>query len=236
MTSLKNHQTNLATNVNHSKPPRITPKRVVVSMIGIALLCIGVAFNNNTMFGNDPVGIVYDGLRITMNYSQAELGVASNYINVSLIIILLFFGRRYVNIGTLLYLIPYGLLISFGSQLYVLLFDNGILLDRVLGGVIGTSIFFIGVSLFVASNIGVDPVNGLVLTLRDKTGWSLQKMKVTVDLCLIVIGLLLGGKFGLITVITAITTGPAIQYLSQLFEKHIFAEKKEVMTEGLHKV
>lgn len=236
MTSLKNHQTNLATNVNHSKPPRITPKRVVVSMIGIALLCIGVAFNNNTMFGNDPVGIVYDGLRITMNYSQAELGVASNYINVSLIIILLFFGRRYVNIGTLLYLIPYGLLISFGSQLYVLLFDNGILLDRVLGGVIGTSIFFIGVSLFVASNIGVDPVNGLVLTLRDKTGWSLQKMRVTVDLCLIVIGLVLGGKFGVITVITALATGPAIQYLSQLFEKHIFAEKKEVMTEGLHKV
>ena len=74
---------------NKSDFPRITPKKLFVSIIGIALVCIGVAFNNNTMFGNDPVGMVYDGIRSTLHYNQAELGVVSNYINIGLILILL---------------------------------------------------------------------------------------------------------------------------------------------------
>lgn len=211
---------------NKSDFPRITPKKLFVSIIGIALVCIGVAFNNNTMFGNDPVGMVYDGIRNTLNYNQAELGVVSNYINIGLILILLFFGRRYVNIGTLLYLIPYGLLVTFGSQLYQFLFDNDIYFHRILGGLIGCTFYYIGISLFVASNIGVDPFTGLMLTLRDKTKWSMRRAKVTMDICLIVIGFLLGGKFGIITILTALTTGPAIQYLSQLFEEKFLKEKQ----------
>lgn len=42
---------------------RLSLKKISVAMIGIFLVCIGVAFNNNTGLGNDPVGIIYDGLR-----------------------------------------------------------------------------------------------------------------------------------------------------------------------------
>jgi uncharacterized protein len=211
--------------LNNSDSPRITPRKLFVSIIGIAFVCIGVAFNNNTMFGNDPVGMFYDGIRSTLQYTQAELGVASNYINIGLILLLLVFGRRYVNIGTFLYLIPYGLLVSFGSHSYQILFDNDIFFHRILGGLIGITLYYIGISLFVASNIGVDPFTGLMLTIRDKTKWSMRRAKVTMDLCLIAIGFLLGGKFGIITVITALTTGPVIQYLSQLFETKFFKKQ-----------
>ena len=44
---------------------RFTVKRITLAMIGIFLVCIGVAFNNNTNLGNDPVGIIYDGIRVT---------------------------------------------------------------------------------------------------------------------------------------------------------------------------
>ncbi|MBM4761291.1 hypothetical protein [Bacillus sp. B15-48] len=209
---------------NKSDFPRITRKKMFFSMIGISMLCIGVAFNNQTLLGNDPVGIVYDGIRITLDYTQAELGVVANYINIALILILLFFGRRYINIGTLLYLIPYGFLVSFGSYLYPLLFDNSIYFQRILGGVVGCTLFFVGLSLFIACKIGVDPINGLMLTLRDKTKWSMKRAKVTMDLCLLVIGVLLGGKFGIITIVTALGTGPAIQYLTQVFEKRMASQ------------
>lgn len=214
-----------------SDSPRITPKKTVISMLGIALVCIGVAFNNNTLFGNDPVGMLYDGIRNTFDYTRAELGLVSNYINIGLILLLLFFGRKYVNIGTFLYLIPYGILVSIGAQLYEFLFDNSILWHRILGGVAGISMFYIGIGLFVASNIGVDPFNGLMLTLRDKVKWSMSRAKVTMDLSLIVVGFLLGGTFGIITIITALTTGPAIQFLSQYFEEKLFKEKPQVLKE-----
>jgi uncharacterized membrane protein YczE len=180
------------------------------------------------MFGNDPVGLVYDGIRSTFHYSQIELGVVSNYINIGLILILLFFGRKYVNIGTFLYLIPYGLLVSFGSHLYQILFNNGVYFNRILGGLFGCTLYYVGISLFVASNIGVDPFNGLMLTIRDKTKWSMRRAKITMDICLIVIGIFLGGKFGIITIFTALTTGPTIQYLSQLFEKKFLRKNNTI--------
>ena len=74
-------------------------------------------------------------------------------------------------------------------------------------------------------NIGVDPFNGLMLTLRDKTGWSIRRSKITMDVVLIIAGVLLGGRFGAITILTALTTGLAIQYLSQLFSQLLYGER-----------
>lgn len=191
-------------------------------MSGIFLVCLGVSFNNNTLLGNDPVGILYDGIRVLFDLDRTQLGMVSNYMNIGLISILFFFGRRYLNIGTLLYLIPYGLFISIGSNLYSHLFNNNIDFHRYLGGVVGCTLYYIGISIFVASDMGVDPFTGIMLTIRDKAHWSMSRSKMTMDVALTILGILLGGKFGIITIFTALTTGPCIQFLSQYFKKKIY--------------
>ena len=35
----------------------------------------------------------------------------------------------------------------------------------------------------------------------------------------------MGGKFGIITIVTALTTGPTIQALSELIQKRVFMER-----------
>ena len=205
---------------------RLSLKKVVLAMTGIFLVCLGVAFNNNTGLGNDPVGIVYDGIRVAFNIPIVKLGFVSNFINVGLIAILLVIGRHYINIGTAMYLIPYGLFITVGSRLYPLIFTNDALGTRLLGGAIGISLYYIGISLFVATDIGVDPFNGFMLTIRDKTGWSIRKSKIIFDVVLMTTGFLLGGKFGLITIVTATTTGPVIQALGGWFSTHLLTERK----------
>lgn len=198
---------------------RFTIKRITLAMIGIFLVCIGVAFNNNTNLGNDPVGIIYDGIRVTFGVSKINLGMVSNFINIGLLILLFLIGRHYANFGSLMYLIPYGFFVLIGSRLYLSLFSANTHMMRIIGGVIGISLYYIGISLFICADIGVDPFSGFMLTLRDHTGWSVQRTKITFDVVLICIGILLGGKFGIITLITVCTTGPAIQYLSRRFKK-----------------
>ncbi|CAM2742598.1 YitT family protein [Levilactobacillus brevis] len=200
---------------------RYTPKTIALALLGIFLVCMGVAFNSNTQLGNDPVGIIYDGLRTTFHLEQAQLGTVSNYLNVVLIIGLFFMGRHYASWGTLMYLVPYGVFVSIGSALYPMIFTSTTLLGRSLGGLVGISLYYLGISLFVAADIGVDPFSGFMLTLRDKTGWSMRRSKITFDGALIIMGVLLGGKFGIITILTALTTGPTIQALSSIFRKHL---------------
>lgn len=203
------------------KDLKLNLKKFTFSMLGIFLTCLGVAFNNNTGLGNDPVGMVYDGLRVAFNIPILKLGYVSNFLNIGLMLILLLIGRRYLNIGTLMYLLPYGLFVTFGSNLYVSIFPKQTWLTSSLGGLLGVSFYYIGISLFVAADIGVDPFNGLMLTLRDISGWSLRKSKVIFDAFLILLGLLLGGKLGLITAITAVTTGPVLQLLSGWFKQKL---------------
>ena len=52
--------------------------------VGIILVGTGVAFNAAASLGNDPIGIVCDGIRNAVNLSSEQLGMASNIVNVVL--------------------------------------------------------------------------------------------------------------------------------------------------------
>ncbi len=200
---------------------KISLKRVLYALIGILLVGIGIAFNSGGNLGNDPIGIVYDGFRNVLSLSTEQLGTASNYVNIVLIILLFFVGRKYVNIGTLIYILPYGLFVNFGAMLYPHLFASEHLLVRSLSVIIGCLLLYIGVAIFIAVDIGLDPFTGIVMVICDKVKVEYKKTKVVFDILMILIGVLLGGRLGVITIITALTAGPSIQYFSTIFKKHI---------------
>ena len=86
--------------------------RIILAILGIILVGTGVAFNAAAALGNDPVGIVYDGIRSALNLSSEQLGMASNIVNIVLVVIIFFWERHYVNIGTFIYIIPYGFVVD----------------------------------------------------------------------------------------------------------------------------
>ena len=87
---------------------KVTAKSVLIALIGILLVGVGVAFNNCAGLGNDPVGIVYDGIRNVTGMGAEQLGLASNIVNLSLALLVFFTGRKYISVGTLVYFLPYG--------------------------------------------------------------------------------------------------------------------------------
>ena len=70
------------------KKRNVTEKSIVAAVFGVFLVGIGVAFNNCAGFGNDPIGIVYDGIRSIGGMDQVRLGMASNLVNLSLLALL----------------------------------------------------------------------------------------------------------------------------------------------------
>lgn len=195
--------------------------KIVWALFGIMLVGFGVAFNAGTLFGNDPIGIIYDGVRATANISPDSLGFVSNLVNYGLIILLLFTGRRYINIGTFVYILPYGKFVELGTKLYHICFVPELFWSRLLAAVIGCSFIYIGVGIYIAMNIGLDPFTGIVMVLADTLKWDYRKTKICFDLVMIVLGTLLGGTLGVITIVTALTAGPCIQAVSRFIQKRM---------------
>lgn len=199
---------------------KITGKSIIAALIGILLVGVGVAFNNCAGLGNDPVGIIYDGMRNVGGMSQEQLGTASNVVNVILLELLFFTGRHYVSIGTFVYLLPYGLCVDVGNYLYRhLAFSEG-MGAKILFSAAGCLLLYLGVSIYIAVDIGVDPFTGIVLVLRDKLKKEYRTVKIGFDITLILLGTVLGGKLGAVTIITALTAGPVIQFFSGILKKY----------------
>ena len=169
----------------------ITVKKCIAALFGIFFVGAGVAFNAGSGLGNDPVGIFYDGIRVICGLDGAQLGIASNIVNVVIAFTLVFVGRRYINIGTLIYILPYGFFVGFGNRMYQLFLPGESLVIKTVGVVSGSLMICIGVAIFIVADIGVDPLTGLTMVMGEKLKIPYRKAKVLFDLMITVAGFMM---------------------------------------------
>lgn len=198
------------------KPGKISVSTILVALIGVFFCGAGVGINNMASLGNDSVGILYDGF---LNTFGLELSMASNIVNISLVVLLLFIGRKFVSLGTIIYLVPYGLCVSAGISIANVLRFSDSLAASIMLAVVGSLILCMGIALFIVIDIGVDPFTGVVLVLVEKLKKEYKFVKIGFDISCIIIGFLLGGKAGVVTLVLAVCLGPSIQFFVKLFTK-----------------
>lgn len=198
---------------------RITFYKVLAALLGISFVGMGVAFINNARLGNDPIGLVYDGIRNITGMDTNELGMVSNLVNGCVGILLFFLARRYINIGTFIYVLPYGTFVTLGTFLYGQIFTVELLQLRILSSVVGCLLLYLGVAICITIDIGVDPLNGIILFLKDVSKKEYRIVKIAFDIVMVLLGTLLGGTYGVVTFVTAITAGPIIQFFCRLLTR-----------------
>lgn len=187
--------------------------KVVFALFGILLVGIGVGFNASALLGNDPIAILYDGIRNIAGLGYESLGLITNLVNLSVLILLLFIGRRYLNIGTIIYMLSLGTFVNLGNYLYGQMFTDPSIIVRFSMGIIGSLLIYTGVGIFILMDIGLDLFTAFAMVINDRLGWEFRKTKICFDIILVVTGTLLGGTLGIITIFTALTAGPCIQWV-----------------------
>jgi Predicted membrane protein len=195
--------------------------RIVIALAGVALVGFGLAFNLVGKLGNDPVAVLYDGARNVLGFPPEKLGLVTNLVNCGLIAIIFILGRKYLNIGTIIYAVPMGSFISIGFKLHDMLNIPTTLGGRILTSFCGCSMLFLGVGIFIAVDIGMDPCTGIVMLIRDKINRQYRVAKIISDVCSLTLGFAFGGKVGAVTVIAAIIAGPTIQKVSEVFKNSV---------------
>ena len=67
-------------------------------------------------------------------------------------------------------------------------------------------------AIYIGSQLGPGPRDGLMTGLAARTGRSLRLVRIGIEVTVLVIGVLLGGTVGVGTVLYALAIGPLVQF------------------------
>lgn len=191
-------------------------KKCLICFISIVVLGISISFNTMAMLGADPVSVLFHGASV---FTGVDMGLITNAINITLIIIVLFLDRKYINIGTLIYAITLGISIEWGIKIYNLMCIPTDFLPRFLISLVGCLLAFSSLGAFIAIDIGVDPWSAIALIISKKTNNPFKIVRMCFDVICMIIGYALGGTVGIITLISVALGGPVIQKMSEILDK-----------------
>jgi uncharacterized membrane protein YczE len=84
---------------------------------------------------------------------------------------------------------------------------------------VGVATIAVGSGLYLASDLGPGPRDGLMTGLHMRFGWSIRRARTSIELLVLAAGFLAGGTVGLGTVVFAMGIGPLVQVTLRVFDR-----------------
>lgn len=193
-------------------------KKVIICTLSLILLGVGCGINIAARQGADPITVFYEGFG---KFLSMNVGLAVGLLNFSLVAFVFYVNRKYINIGTVIYLFVLGNFINFGIWMYNLLHIPNIFICQLIISLIGCLFCFIGLGGFMAVDIGIDPWTAAAVILSKKINKSFRSVKIVLDGLTLFLGWIMGGKVGVITVFCVFAGGPIIQKSNEILDKLI---------------
>ena len=194
-----------------------------------AILCgTGCGLMNYASLGMDAVGTLYDGIRTAFNLSLDSIGTVSMGISIILVIFLFFVKRKYVSTGTVIYFLLYGVFANLSTAALQKVISSDSLYLKAGTGILGVLILSVGLGIYIAVDIGVDPFTGIVLLIKEITHKKLESVKIALDIITIITGILLGARIGALTVIATLTEGPLIAFFTKKVQAFYFKKIRKI--------
>ncbi len=180
------------------------PRRLVQLIVGETFFGIGIGLMLQSGLGLSPWDVLHQGLTVQFGLTVGIWSILSSFV------VLLFWLplRERYGIGTLLNAIIIGVMIDVTAGLVpeaantwwaVSMMVSGILLVAITSG------------MYIGANLGPGPRDGLMTAIA-RRGLSIRLTRVTMEIIVLVIGVLLGGTFGIGTILYALLMGPLVQF------------------------
>jgi len=83
---------------------------------------------------------------------------------------------------------------------------------RIVVVIVGIGFVGIGSGLYLTTNLGPGPRDGMMTGIHYKTGWPVSAVRLGIEVTVLVIGWFLGGTVGIGTVLFALLIGPFVGY------------------------
>lgn len=187
-------------------------------IVSVVMMGLCLSFLNKASFGTDPCTTLNLGISKSIGIS---LGNWQALFNCILFVFVILFAREQIGWGTLANMFLVGYSFDFFSWVNSHIFPSDFfepMYIRILVTVPALAIFILAVSIYIAIQQGTAPYDAMSFIISKMLPSVPYKLiRMGWDICICILGILLGEKIGIVTIIMAFAFGPAIAFS----EKHI---------------
>lgn len=202
-------------------------RRLLQLYIGLVLYGVSTALFVHANLGADPWDVFHLGVAKQLGISFGTVIILAG----AAVLLLWIPIRQMPGLGTVSNVIVLGL--AADATLAVLPpLESMVARSALLAGAIVLNAIATG--MYIGAGFGPGPRDGLMTGLHARTGWSQRGIRTAIELSVLLIGWLLGGKFGVGTVIYALSIGPLIQlclpWFSQPVSRNAVSPPREIVS------
>ena len=192
---------------------RETVWRLIILFVGLTIAHLGVTMFLLADLGADPFNVLVQGLFKILSGVTGWAFLTHGRVHIAvcfvIIIVLLIVDRSYIKLGTVVCMVFGGPIIDFFSLLLSPVFeavDSFAVMLLLLA--LGCVILAYGMTIVIKSNAGTGPNDLVAVVISDKIKKKFSIIRVIVDFSFVAAGFLMGGVFGIGTLVCAFLVGP----------------------------
>ena len=199
-------------------------RRLIQLYFGLTLYGVSTAVYVRANLGADPWNVFHLGVA---GLTSVNLGVVMILTGAAVLLLWIPLRQR-PGLGTISNVIVLGLAADATLALMPPL-ESLWLRGLMLG--LAVILNALATGMYIGAGFGAGPRDGLMTGIHARTGWSVRWIRMAIELSVLVIGTLLGGTFGIGTVIYALAIGPLIQICLPWFQLPRVAQRRPLKAE-----
>jgi uncharacterized membrane protein YczE len=184
-----------------STKPRMSTLSILI--LGEWIFGTGDAVLIAAGIGNTPWTVLAQGIAVNIDWT---IGQATFLVSVAVLFLWIPLKER-PGVGTILNAIIIAVAIEVMVPLLSTPESQAIAL---LQASLGVLLIGIGSGMYLTANLGPGPRDGWMTGIQRVTGIPIGRVRIAIEISVLVVGYLLGGTFGLGTVLFALTIGPVV--------------------------
>jgi uncharacterized membrane protein YczE len=181
----------------------LSPTRVLILFFGLAIFGLGDALVVQSNLGNAPWTVFAQGLSLRTGLS---LGWAT-FVTGVFVLLAWIPLREKPGFGTLSNIAIISAAIEFGVNRFPL---QTTFLGGLASALLGIALVGAGSALYITCGLGPGPRDGAMTGIHQRTGIRVGRVRMGIEVTVLIVGALLGGKLGLGTALFALLIGQSV--------------------------
>jgi uncharacterized membrane protein YczE len=177
--------------------------RVTILFFGLAIFGLGDALVVQSNLGNAPWTVFAQGLSLKTGLS---LGWAT-FVTGCFVLLIWIPLRERPGFGTLANIVIISAAIEFGVSVFPL---QETLIGGLASALIGIALVGLGSALYITCGLGPGPRDGAMTGIHQRTGVRVGRVRMGIEVTVLIVGALLGGQLGLGTALFALLIGQSV--------------------------